>query len=94
MGRGPTSTGPPSTLSLGVSDMPIIHLIPDDVPAADRRQVLSQIRRDIHDLENVRTECVGSNVPSLKGFKWIRTRLRSLKAMESAWLSVQMDGAV
>jgi len=72
--------------------MSIRLIIPDFIPAADRRAVLERIRTDkrhaLSDLDGVRARgCV-----PIDNIKAVRRRIRALADLERAWTAVQMDG--
>jgi len=73
------------------SDMSIRLIIPDAVPAADRRAVLERIRRDKQQLFEDMDDALSRNVISMPGVKYAAERIRSLAALEKAWAAVQMD---
>ena len=73
--------------------MQVIRLsIPENVPAVDRQRVLARVRRDIADLEDVMADARASGVVPLAGWRWAIRRMRSLRALEAAWVAVQVEG--
>jgi len=66
-------------------------IIPEAVPAADRRAVLERIRRDKQAVFEAMDDALSRNVISMAGVKYATERIRSLSALEKAWMLVQMD---
>ena len=71
--------------------MSIRLVIPDSVPAVDRRAVLERIRRDKQRVIDDMDDALARNVISMAGVKYVSERIRSLAALEKAWRDVQMD---
>ncbi len=66
-------------------------IIPDFVPAADRRAVLERIRRDRCDAAAGLAEARARGFIPLDNIKTIKRRLRALDDLDAAWCAVQMD---
>jgi len=65
-------------------------MIPETIPAAERQEVLARVRRDQRDLEDVMDDARSSGVVPLDGWRWLIGRMRSLNALEKAWMEVQL----
>jgi len=74
--------------------MTIHHFIPAEISSDDRQAILERIRRDQADIEDVMADARTSGVVPLSGWRWLIGRMRSLNAMEQAWMEVQLDGMV